>query len=364
MVNICRSCHHPRFSTLVHRAVRTGKSYSCATIHRMRTCRLHQAYSLCWAQTLPRQYHVNRRTRRCALRPRGARRWCCVAEPHVLPPETRSFADAAVRVTHALRSGDRSSLSAMQLLAFCAVKGVAVTQNVWDREALLAAALNYMDQERAVSTRTGPAWEKSDEERVRMVHAVCNGEGEVTYIDPQTAYTVFTYFGHLKRGDCCGVKKDEDAEKGYTRTHRCRHCPYLHNGELGNPRMKELKDRIPLIEYVRWKASQEFTDTSGEDHLRLSFQPASQQGDTASAGAFTVQHGSNSANSEKNTDAHSTVLCSTCNDLKITPCTRCKGWRFVVCPTSRVCPQCDGTGQHACMACTSWRPPPKHSFYD
>ncbi|ORX89027.1 hypothetical protein K493DRAFT_319032 [Basidiobolus meristosporus CBS 931.73] len=33
-----------------------------------------------------------------------------------------------------------------------------------------------------------------------------------TYKDPATGYTVFTTFGHLKRGYCCG--------------NQCRHCPY------------------------------------------------------------------------------------------------------------------------------------------
>jgi len=36
--------------------------------------------------------------------------------------------------------------------------------------------------------------------------------GQLTYIDPDTGYTVFTQVAHLKRGNCCGNK--------------CRHCPY------------------------------------------------------------------------------------------------------------------------------------------
>ncbi|KAI8517860.1 hypothetical protein Bbelb_038770 [Branchiostoma belcheri] len=37
-------------------------------------------------------------------------------------------------------------------------------------------------------------------------------EGQDTYVDPETGYTVFTRLSHLRRGTCCGSA--------------CRHCPY------------------------------------------------------------------------------------------------------------------------------------------
>ncbi|MEL7188320.1 MAG: DUF5522 domain-containing protein [Pseudomonadota bacterium] len=43
--------------------------------------------------------------------------------------------------------------------------------------------------------------------------AACAG-GEMSYIDPETGYMVFTRLAHEKRGTCCGSK--------------CRHCPFEH----------------------------------------------------------------------------------------------------------------------------------------
>eukprot|EP00009_Paramoeba_aestuarina_P016617 CAMPEP_0201533354 /NCGR_PEP_ID=MMETSP0161_2-20130828/52954_1 /ASSEMBLY_ACC=CAM_ASM_000251 /TAXON_ID=180227 /ORGANISM="Neoparamoeba aestuarina, Strain SoJaBio B1-5/56/2" /LENGTH=88 /DNA_ID=CAMNT_0047937309 /DNA_START=86 /DNA_END=352 /DNA_ORIENTATION=- len=42
-------------------------------------------------------------------------------------------------------------------------------------------------------------------------HQACENEQE-TYIDPHTGFTVFTSYGHWRRGKCCGSL--------------CRHCPY------------------------------------------------------------------------------------------------------------------------------------------
>jgi len=47
---------------------------------------------------------------------------------------------------------------------------------------------------------------------IEDLHAHAVQEGQLTYIDPATGFTVFTEIAHLKRGRCCGSK--------------CRHCPF------------------------------------------------------------------------------------------------------------------------------------------
>ena len=46
------------------------------------------------------------------------------------------------------------------------------------------------------------------------IHSKACENKEETYEDPDTGYSVFTKYAHLKRGKCCGS--------------RCRHCPYNH----------------------------------------------------------------------------------------------------------------------------------------
>ncbi|MDJ0643424.1 MAG: DUF5522 domain-containing protein, partial [Erythrobacter sp.] len=46
-----------------------------------------------------------------------------------------------------------------------------------------------------------------------MHESACE-RGELSYIDPETGYLVFTRLAHLDRGTCCGSA--------------CRHCPYDH----------------------------------------------------------------------------------------------------------------------------------------
>ncbi|KAL1922731.1 uncharacterized protein VTP21DRAFT_9107 [Calcarisporiella thermophila] len=46
------------------------------------------------------------------------------------------------------------------------------------------------------------------------VHRLACENGEMTYKDPATGYTVMTALSHKKRGYCCGNK--------------CRHCPFEH----------------------------------------------------------------------------------------------------------------------------------------
>jgi cob(I)alamin adenosyltransferase len=47
---------------------------------------------------------------------------------------------------------------------------------------------------------------------IEEVHRQAILRKQSTYIDPDTGFTVFTEFAHLKRGKCCG--------------NQCRHCPY------------------------------------------------------------------------------------------------------------------------------------------
>lgn len=47
---------------------------------------------------------------------------------------------------------------------------------------------------------------------IEELHRLACDQHELTYIDPNTGFTVFTEFAHLQRGNCCGNK--------------CRHCPY------------------------------------------------------------------------------------------------------------------------------------------
>lgn len=49
---------------------------------------------------------------------------------------------------------------------------------------------------------------------IEDLHNTACAQGETTYIDPATGYTVLTGFAHLKRGKCCG--------------NACRHCPFDH----------------------------------------------------------------------------------------------------------------------------------------
>ncbi|CAH1271018.1 C1orf53 [Branchiostoma lanceolatum] len=48
--------------------------------------------------------------------------------------------------------------------------------------------------------------------RIHFAHQKACGDGQDTYVDPATGYTVFTRLAHLRRGTCCGSA--------------CRHCPY------------------------------------------------------------------------------------------------------------------------------------------
>src|SRR5687767_9493940 len=62
---------------------------------------------------------------------------------------------------------------------------------------------------------TAPSTDKTKPQNIYYeVHSRACINGESTYNDPETGYTVFTEVAHRKRGKCCGNK--------------CRHCPFQH----------------------------------------------------------------------------------------------------------------------------------------
>ena len=63
------------------------------------------------------------------------------------------------------------------------------------------------------------------------MHDLACQQGELTYTDPETGYSVFTRLAHEKRGKCCGSG--------------CRHCPYSH----ANVKNKAAKIQQPSVLY-------------------------------------------------------------------------------------------------------------------
>ncbi|MGK3739055.1 MAG: diphthamide synthase (EF-2-diphthine--ammonia ligase), partial [Bacillariaceae sp.] len=70
-----------------------------------------------------------------------------------------------------------------------------------------------------------------DKEGFSQAHDLACEQGELSYIDPETGYNVFTEIAHKKRGKCCGSG--------------CRHCPYSHK----NVKNKAAKIQQPSILY-------------------------------------------------------------------------------------------------------------------
>jgi len=73
--------------------------------------------------------------------------------------------------------------------------------------------------------REGLQWDKlsEDEKNIYFAHKNACMNGESTYKDPVTGYSVFTEEFLLKRRNCCG--------------NGCRHCPYGHeNVPPGQPK--------------------------------------------------------------------------------------------------------------------------------
>jgi diphthamide synthase (EF-2-diphthine--ammonia ligase) len=64
-----------------------------------------------------------------------------------------------------------------------------------------------------------------------QLHDLACKQGELTYIDPETGYAVFTKVAHENRGKCCGSG--------------CRHCPYSHV----NVKNKAAKIQQPSVLY-------------------------------------------------------------------------------------------------------------------
>jgi len=64
-----------------------------------------------------------------------------------------------------------------------------------------------------------------------QLHNLACEQGELTYVDPETGYAVFTKVAHERRGKCCGSG--------------CRHCPYSH----ANVKNKAAKIQQPSLLY-------------------------------------------------------------------------------------------------------------------
>lgn len=271
--------------------------------------------------------------------------------------------EATARVTHHLSRDDLNPVTAFELLAFCSVKGLPVNSNIWNRAALEMIVKAYNKRERMERVRKGAEWEgMSEARRVRLAHEICNAEGDVTYIDPTTGYTVFSFFGHLKRGDCCGVKKTEES---YERTHRCRHCPFTEAGELKSDKMVALMERVRVIERARERAQEIW---SGEKTERSGFGEVKELESVEAEGGHVLDEDGLARRFAKVVRRERAVKdgkveCAECADEKYVTCTRCNGWTFLVSPEHMNCPQCGAKGYHPCMSCTPFRPPSRSTFY-
>lgn len=305
---------------------------------------------------------------------------CSTATKPALSADELTVAEATARVTHYVSQGDLSSIGTFELLAFCNVKGLTATANIWDRPTLEAAVREYAGQERLARLQKGSEWEEmSAARKIRLLHDVCNGEGDVTYIDPGSGYCVFSYFAHLKRGNCCGIKqRDEKGEDGklYERTHRCRHCPYTEPGDLKSAKMKALMDRVAVIEFARERAQQIWAEegvaSTGVTFGTLGEQKSSSQGGQGAKAASLPLPDKRTEITHKQRFAKVVQIekpkdkpcsCEDCADEKVVTCTRCNGFTYLFSPELMKCPQCETKGYHPCMSCTPFRPPSKSSFY-
>lgn len=267
--------------------------------------------------------------------------------------EVKRLAQLAAKATIALSPGGKGveSLNEETLRAYCEAKGVTIKS-----DGLAAAAKRYALLEGAARSRAGPVWDAhTPKTRIRLLHEVCNGEGDATYIDPETQCTVFAAVAHLRRGNCCGISQ------ALGRTHRCRHCPYTKAGQLFDPSMRRLAARIPLIDAVR--------DAVTEQVGNLVDIPSSNESKSTQSNGFCagdlITHSKNIADAgvgytfEVDENA---PRCGTCEGTSVTFCTRCKGFRFLVSPEPELCAQCEAKGIHPCTDCTPWRPPQRTHF--
>lgn len=311
-----------------------------------------------------------------AIPPRRARtapgsRTRCVRRSRtiaVLSPDADAAATATARVSQALGVGGdgAAAVTTVEVASFLAVKGVAVRANLWERAPLVEAAKAYVEDEVAARRRAGHVWDALDNAgRIRLLHRICNGEGDATYLDPVSGYTVFSFFAHLKRGNCCGVRPpDPESRDSYARIHRCRHCPYADDGHIANPGMSSLKARIPVVELARTRSQEELRDAA-YDAISLSVPSAVSNAAVATQPEQVRAHEQKALEvDQQQVQASESWQCEECADQKSVTCTRCNGWMFLVSPASMLCPQCNGAGSHPCLVCTPWRPPPIATFYD
>lgn len=339
---------------------------------------------------------------------------------NTLSKDEQAVAVSAIRVTQALfasrpiqaeskpedefeEDGQVADLSVGDILAFCGVKGVPVQSNFWDRKWLLQKAREYAAWENAARLKSGVLWNMTvDKRKVRLLHDVCNGEGDATYIDPRSGYTVFSAFAHLRRGHCCGVVYKGESGKdsrGFERTHRCRHCPYTHDGRLTSTQGIALMNRLRVVRFVRenrtadWQTlarSAGLFSISGSQSCGLTIDAESGSGTSetkaipqrASGTPNTLEAAVGSLENKRRLQRKLVVRvfedgsksrtqgekeekgsCKTCGGERVTTCTRCKGWTAVFSPRVQKCRQCNGEGMHPCMSCTLFRPPPLSTLY-
>ncbi|KAI0557216.1 hypothetical protein FGB62_330g07 [Gracilaria domingensis] len=280
-----------------------------------------------------------------------------------LTPDELQVANAAIKVTKLLHR-DPERISTLELLAFNNVKGQQIPQNIWDRTFLEESARRYLADEKLARTCTGERWESlSARARINLLHSVCNAEGDVTYFDPDSGYTVFTFYAHLKRGNCCGVKATSD---GYERTHRCRHCPYTDDGRIESTKIDALKKRIPVIDYVRAKVSEDYDSMQflqlSKDHVQESGLSEQVSAELENNFGIFASHPLSKRVQIKIPEGES-YECEECRDVKLVTCKRCNGYTFLIAPEFQKCPQCRARGYHPCMNCTTFRPPQRKSFF-
>ena len=94
-----------------------------------------------------------------------------------------------------------------------------------------------------------------EEDGFSQVHKTACDNGETTYTDPETGYSVFTELAHQQRGYCCGSG--------------CRHCPYNH----ANVKDKNKTSRIqqPAILYTATSESFFSVTRKGTNTLKVLF---------------------------------------------------------------------------------------------
>lgn len=341
----------------------------------------------------------------------------------LLSKDEQAVAVSAIRVTQALfasslnqtkpHRGDEieedtpvANLSVGDILAFCGVKGVPLQSNIWDREWLLQKAREYVACEHAARLKTGDSlWDTTaDKKKVRLLHDVCNGEGDATYVDPRSGYTVFSAFAHLRRGHCCGVVvkegENENDNQGFERTHRCRHCPYTHDGRLTSAQSIALMNRLRVVRFVRENRTTDWqtlarsmglfsinggqsadlsTDSESGASIDDEIRKASHDASGMSNASDTVVGSSenkqrlrrklvrrvpvNDPESISQEQKEGKASCKMCGGEKVMTCTRCNGWTAVFSPRVQKCRQCNGEGMHPCMSCTLFRPPPLTTLY-